>query len=1141
MKSLADSRERKQIRTELHRNVLVEAAAGTGKTTELIGRIIETIVRGVARVPGIAALTFTEKAAGELKLRLRTELEKARATASPAQLPFIDQALLELEEARVSTIHTFCADLLRERPVEAGVDPAFRVLAEPEADRLLRASVDFWIQKKLGDPPEGLRRLLRRIPRRDDGDPIESIRRAVLSLAQWRDFTAPWRREDSDRSAAIGELVASLHALADLLRDCDNRANERLFKDTQSALRLSDEIHRLESLGPLEDDALEAQLIDLLRRPFTDAGGSSKGRFGPNTKRSEVRLAYDSFLPRLREFQSRANADLAALLHIELRGIIDDYEEQKRRLGALDFVDLLIRVRDLLWRDAEVRNHFQERIKHIFVDEFQDTDPIQVEILMLLASDDATVSDWRAVQPRAGKLFLVGDPKQSIYRFRRADLGMYADVKERLRRSGALILPLTTSFRSVPDIQRFTNAAFAEVMNGDPQSQQAGYVGLQPYRAPIADQPALVALPVPKPYGTTRRGITQEAVEESLPDAVAAWIEWLLQKSNWKVTSRENPSGARVIEPRDICILFRRFEKWGYDGKKLDVTRPYVHALEARSIPQLLVGGKSFHGREEIETMRTALAAVEWPEDELSVYATLHGALFGITDEELFEYRNRYQRLKPFSIPADLPDHLRPAGSALHLIASLHGARNYRPVAETLLRLVTETRCHAGFVLRPSGKQVLANVMQLMEQARVYDESGALSFRGFVEQLMEEAEYGRASEAPVLEEGSEGVRLMTVHKAKGLEFPVVILGDLTCNQTRATASRYVDAERNLAAMNLCGLEPHDVIDRQAGELDRDRAEAVRLTYVATTRARDLLVIPVIADERREGEWLSVLNEAVYPPPDAKPAVRGAYPQFGKDATSRPFDFIARADTTVKTGTYAFDGYELTWWNTLGLRLEVPIALGIPQQELLGRDAPPGLVEADTRAYERWREDLTAVTGKAATPSVVAEIAIERSERQSLPVPEVDVIEVARDPDEARGLRYGTLLHAVLASVDLDAGSEAIRRAAALQARILGATDAEVVSVLKVVSRLLAHPLIRRAARSPALRREVPVTLLEEGSLIEGNADLAFEESGQWTVIDFKTDAELAGRLDMYKRQVGIYAEAIAKATGKKTVGVLMQV
>ncbi len=1139
MNALPDRAEREQIRTVLDRNVLVEAAAGTGKTTALIGRIIEVIVRGAARVQGIAALTFTEKAAGELKLRLRSELEKARTAASGESLPRIDSALLELEEARVSTIHTFCADLLRERPVEAGVDPAFRVLSESEAGRLLRLSVDFWIQRKLNELPEGLRRILRRIPRGRDVDPVESLRRAVHALADWRDFTAAWRRDPFDRARENSEIVTALHTFADLLRDCDNRPNENLFKDTESALRLSDELHRLEELGPIDDDLIEAQLIHLLRRPFISARGAAKGRFGPNTKRSDVRQQYESLLARLRTYETNANAGIAALLHDELQGAIADYEEQKRRLGVLDFVDLLIHVRDLLWRNAAVRAHFQERISHIFVDEFQDTDPIQVEILMLLASDDARVSDWRAVQPKPGKLFLVGDPKQSIYRFRRADLGMYEDVKQKLKRSGALTLDLSTSFRSVPDIQSFANAAFATEMDANPHAQQARYVPLKLYRDALPDQPAVVALPVPKPYG--ERGITDDAVQESLPDAVAAYVEWLLTKSNWKVTAREDPAHPRDIEPRDICILFRRFETAAFDGKRLDVTRSYVHSLEARGIAQLLVGGKSFHGREEIETMRTALAAVEWPEDELSVYATLRGALFGITDEELFEYRHLHQRLKPFAIPSDLPPHLSPIGDALRFIASLHGARNYRPVAETLRRLFSETRCHAGFVLRPSGKQVLANVMQLMEQARVYDESGALSFRGFIEQLIEEAEYSRASEAPVLEEGSEGVRLMTVHKAKGLEFPIVILADVTCNQIRGKASRYVDGERSLAAMEICGMTPLDVIDHQSDELERDRAEAVRLTYVAATRARDLLVIPAIADQRLDGKWLSVLNPAVYPDPSQKPTVRAAYPQFGKDATTRPYDFISRADQTVKPGTYRFDGYEVTWWDTRGLRLDVPITLGIPQQELLGRDAPPGLIEEDTRNYESWRDDLASVVRTAATPSIIVRTAIERSQRDASPVPDVEVIAVDREGIEGHGTRFGELLHAVLASIDLDAAPGEVRRVAELQSRIFGAPPAEVASVTTVVSKLLAHSLMRRAAKSQTLRREVPITLVDGGELIEGNVDLAFEEATHWTVVDFKTDAELAGHLDMYKRQVGIYAEAIAKATGAPARGLLVQV
>src|SRR6185436_1207879 len=156
------------------------------------------------------------------------------------------------------------------------------------------------------------------------------------------------------------------------------------------------------------------------------------------------------------------------------------------------------------------------------------------------------------------------------------------------------------------------------------------------------------------------------------------------------------------------------------------------------------------------------------------------------------------------------------------------------------------------------------NVMQLMERARVYDESGALSFRGFVTQLTDEAEHSRTSEAPVLEEGSEGVQLMTVHKAKGLEFPVVILADITCNLTPQNASRHVDAARNLCAMSLCGLRPVDLIRHEAEELERERAEAVRLAYVAATRARDLLVVPVLADEQLENKWVSVLNDALYP-------------------------------------------------------------------------------------------------------------------------------------------------------------------------------------------------------------------------------------------------------------------------------------
>ena len=213
-----------------------------------------------------------------------------------------------------------------------------------------------------------------------------------------------------------------------------------------------------------------------------------------------------------------------------------------------------------------------------------------------------------------------------------------------------------------------------------------------------------------------------------------------------------------------MCLLFRHFTSWGSDA-----TRPYVEALEARGILHLLVGGRSFHLREEVESLRTALAAVEWPDDELSVYATLKGPLFAIGDEELVEYRQRFRRLHPYRLPREeVGTHLQPVVDALALLRSLHGLRNYRPVEDTVNRLLAATRAHAAFVLRPWGEQALANVLRVAELARTYEAAGSISFRGFVERLREEAE-GEAPEAPIVEESSEGVRIMTVHKAKGLE------------------------------------------------------------------------------------------------------------------------------------------------------------------------------------------------------------------------------------------------------------------------------------------------------------------------------------------------------------------------------------
>jgi ATP-dependent helicase/nuclease subunit A len=1143
---LPDRAARDLIATALDDTLVVEAAAGTGKTSELVKRVLRVIATGRAEVPNLVAVTFTEKAAGELKLRLREELEvERRAAADAATRARLERALKNLEEAHVNTIHGFCADLLRERPVEAGIDPLFTVLTEAQAKRLYNEAFSAWFQDVLRDPGEGVRRSLRRTSRRgwggdlDEDGPVERLRRAGWDLAEWRDFPAAWTRPELDRERHVRALSDAVQAFAGISAQGSPRDN--LFLDTAAARRTSDELRLVLEAGDV--DAAEALLADLCRnRDFARARKGSGAHYGKGVSRGEMQDAHKALMVGLESFTADADADLAALLREELRGSIDRYEALKRRAGALDFLDLLVRARDLVRDSDVVRREFQERFSCLFVDEFQDTDPLQAELLLLLAADDSAERDWRKVRPIPGKLFVVGDPKQSIYRFRRADVAIYREVRQRLIACGATPVRLETSFRSGPNLQRAINAAFAPAMDGDRETLQADYVELLPSRADLPGQPSLVALPVPEPYG--RRRIASASIEQSLPDAVGAFVDWLLRESGWKVTERRGDSSPRPIEARHVCLLFRRFVSWGDD-----LTRRYVDALEARGVRHLLVGGRAFHNREEIETLRAALAAVEWPDDELSIFATLRGALFGIGDEALIEYHYVHPAhvFHPFRVPPDLPDHLQPIGDALRLLADLHRRRNRRPVAETVTRLLKETRAHVGFALRRAGEQVLANALHVAELARQYELSGGISFRGFVEELRDAADSGEGPEAPILEEGSDGVRLMTVHKAKGLEFPVVILADLTCKLARADAGRHLAPERGLCALRLGGWAPLELRTQQAIEVARDHAEGVRLAYVAATRARDLLVVPAIGDEPFGGGWTGPLDSAIYPPmaqrKDHVPAP--GCPPFKKDSVLRRPDDDPALPGTVTPGLHQFDGrHEVVWWDPLALKLGAEPPFGLRRQELIVKDVAPEVLHAGLVRYKRWSEARDAAIAAGKKPSVAACTATEwalRAEPSPSSAP-VDIIAFDTDPSRPGGARYGTLVHAAIATAPLDAGPASIARIVETQGRIVAATEQEVASALEVMQAVLGHDVFHRARaaeRRGALLRETPITMVIDGTLVEGVADCVFEEDDGYVVIDFKTDRPSPERLERYRRQVGLYAAAVARTTGKPARAVLM--
>jgi ATP-dependent exoDNAse (exonuclease V) beta subunit len=1087
----------------------LEASAGTGKTTQLVEQIVRCVAAGT-KLASVVAVTFTHAAAGEMKLRLREELGKA------------GQSSTDLELAFVGTIHAFCARLLRERPVEAGVDPRFVELDQEAAARLFAGVFRRWVERRLSEPNPVLRRALTRLTWRDDGEgrnALLSLRNAAWSLIEWRDHPTPWARAEFDRKAALDSIIAGALEIRGMRPE--NRTKDPLIRDLGPVAEFAARTARAQASGVRDDDLLEANAISLLFSTRYLKKGS--GFLSKEVKRDDLFNRWGRFALEIKRFQAAAEADLAATLRDELWELVELYQEAKRAAGQLDFNDLLFGARALLQND-DARRYFQTQFRRIFVDEFQDTDPVQAEVLLLLAAGDPAERDWRKGVPAPGKLFLVGDPKQSIYRFRRADVDRYLEVKALLAAAGVKQEPLQQCRRSVQPILDFVNAAFEPLM-------RENYLPLVGGRPAIEGQPAVIALPMPAPYG--KRNFSVKAIQKCAPDAVAGFVAWLIRQSDvagWRVVDPEAREPAKIA-PEHICILFRNFT----DNKK-DATRDYVRALEAHGIPHMLVGSKSFHGREETVALRAALRAVEWPEDSLSVYAALRGPLFAISDELLLRFREASQALPNPSrkLPDDLDPVFEPVVSGLKFLAGLHRERNARPVAVTLTLLLEHVRAHAGFALRKGGERVLANVYRLIDLARRFEVNGATSFRAFVQFLEEESAGGETSETPLLERKSSGVTLMTAHKSKGLEFPVVILADMNAPLIRFEGGdRHVKSERGLAAQRLIGWSPQELTDNADLEMRRDTEEAWRIAYVAATRARDLLVVAATGDEIRQESWLMPLYPALYPAKGrwSNPAAAPGCDFKGKDTVlRRPVD--AEPQEILRPGLHeASIGTHRVVWFDPSLLVGTPETDGGIDDEALLRPTMSEPAEG-VRQYDAWR----AARNQRLTDGARPEFRVRRITEvdvfpQGIADAEVEILRLESGPAPAgrppRGRNYGDLVHGLLAQALFPperAEIEALATVHEIGAR-MEASDRQ--QAVDIVLRTFAHPVVSSALKAQRVHREYPVTYEANGDVCEGVIDLVSFDGNRWTVLDYKTGP---GDEPRYRRQIAIYGEIIRKTT-----------
>ncbi len=1041
-----DEAARARTRDEHAANLVLEAGAGTGKTTLLVERIEAMLRTGAAHLDEIAAVTFTENAATTMKLRLRERLERSRTDArlAPLERGRVSEALEVLERASISTIHALCAQILQERPLECGVLPGFAMADEAQADALFAAAWEEWLGERLAGGDDVLLDAL------DRGVPLEglgpwgergSLRGFARTLVEQRDLLPLAGERGFVPETARAELLAQAARARELLASA--AAGDTL------AGRLLLLAEHAEGMPALCGPELERQLLALPQIPANFG-------FRPHWQSAEALAEGRAIARWTKEARERwaaaQGADLHGRLVRALGGVKGLYERRKAEAGVLDFLDLLLKARDALRGQPGVREWFGRRFRYLVIDEFQDTDPLQVEIARLLTAG------------RAGALVVVGDAKQSIYRFRRAEVRLFRELTQAAAAPQSSVLHLVQNFRSRPAILRFVNRVFAELIQASDEADQPAYEAIAP-PPDLPDEPSVVAL---------RFWAPPNASGEDLLDAEArALAAFVSRVALGKEVVRDPLSGAwRPSRTGDVLVLARRLTR----------VSALEDALEAAGLRFTVDGGKSFFDRQEVHEALAVLRAVDDERDRISLVAALRSSFFGVSDRDILAYALAGDGLfGPLDGERPGAEALAPAYATL---AELRVLRRQASVPFLIERLYDETRILAALTGSRRGEAQIANLEKVVTLAREASALGVLTLRGFVRLLEDRIANAREEpDLPTTRPGDpETVRLLSIHKAKGLEAPVVALYDTADSGRSGVDTVPLWSEGRIAIGFRGGCQPPgwDALVRQ--EEKKARAEARRLLYVACTRARDLLVVPRPPEDAALGDFWKELVERLPAATDADVRVVAA-------ETAPVVESVVR-------------GREL--W-----------ALAAAQ----GGDALAAL----------WQEERHALLVRAGER--LMPISATRLAARSAPLAVLAAGAVS-------GRDFGSLVHKLLEWLPLEDPLTAAARARTLAEALAPSfgLDADAADrAARDVRTALGSPLFARARAAARVWRELPLCFPDGEHLVEGVVDLVFEEEGRLVIVDYKTDAITAeqalAQAAHHAPQVQLYGRGLAQAFG----------
>jgi ATP-dependent helicase/nuclease subunit A len=1104
---LADTSERERAAGTFDHNLVVTAGAGTGKTTLLVDRLIHLLLRNPdpLKITEIVALTFTNKAANEMKLRLRERLQSYlavsldRESANDAEANLYNEieslieryqlskheldervhdALRNMERSDIGTIHSFAATLLRLYPLEAGVDPQFKEDDGKQFEHIFDEQWDLWLDQELsltGRHGDQWRDILRKLML----DQVKALAKSLCSETvelerakpnskndEALEFLQLWLRDLKSRATAL----LKVHS--------ENRQNEKLVGAALTVIR-----EFLDRQGFSENASSEARSLVTERPINKDLQGWS-----------EIDVIEAQELVRAAKGLVQVDEGLTRLLWEVLIPFVEKFREFFVREGFVSFDGLLIRARNLVRDYPRVREALKRQFRAILIDEFQDTDPIQYEILLYLAEQsDRTAQEWRNVKLAPGKVFVVGDPKQSIYAFRRADIEAYLEVVEKLiKAQDGIECRLTANFRS--------NAAILDVVNGIFERLIQPHAGVQPPYIAIHPAPqrmssgALAPEPASVPKVLVRKIVTGDedmSAENARRIEGESLARWLKDEILEKISILDSKGEHVRAKPKDVAILFR----------KLTDIHDYLEPFRRNGIRYVVEGERHFYAAKEIIDAVNLLRAIENPYDRLALVGVLRSPLGGLSDQTIYElhrenlidYRE-VMRLKDKAFPTTVAE-------LYQKLARLHKETSKLRVGAAVSHIFASLPLKALAACGFHGEQAVANLEKLRQQAELLGREGLTTLKEAIHQLQQRVlEVKEEGESVLAEEHLDAVRIMSIHKAKGLEFPIVVLAGCqagTDGHQAATAEASFDWSTGLTGVrvgrtwDLAGL----YIAEKAGL--RAKAEQKRVFYVAMTRAREHLILSCAPTRRQSnGSFLSMLDETLQ-------------------------ESIA---TAVRSG-------------------EIPIGSGSVEVRVVSESlAAPGRAKsnreeaannADWQSYVNvWTRRRSVYEAAIKKPVFVTPTLLKQQERE---LAEAARQNTNRSCNRTRSMLIGKLAHHFLENWDFAASVEDLsdRIDALLDPWLppeLRKEHAQIhADLAEILQRFFGSKIYKELATSQILGREMPLLMPWEGQIMEGVIDLIYEHQGLLYLADYKTDSvakeDLTQAAARYRQQAQVYSQA----------------